>query len=322
MRSRAVNFYSEGEKLAGFLRLPDGQASGPLPAIVHGPGWLGLASAQNYEPWHRAFTAAGYAVLAFDYRGFGSSGGQRGWIRPDWQVEDIVNAVTYLTTCEDIDHERIGIYGMGGTGGANAIIAAAGDLRIKCVAAQSVVADGADWLHRMRREYEWVDYLRRLDRDSQAWVTNGSGESVHPRTDLMVETPERRQAGLKKDVDSQMPEKFYLQSARFIMRCNALDYVSRISPRALLLTCVEDDVVTPEDHAMALFRRAGEPKRLIRQSHTTHYGSYRQNYERLCGEIVRWFRRYLRFAPVTTQEEAGMVSGPTPDQAADGGLSA
>lgn len=308
MRSEQIVFYSEGAQLTGFLRLPDEETAEPRPAIVHGPGWLGLASARNYETWHRAFTAAGYAVLIFDYRGFGASEGERGWIRPDWQVEDILNGVTYLTARPDIDADRIGIYGMGGTGGANAIVAAALDERLKCVAAQSVIADGADWLHRMRREYEWIEYLRRLEADSQKWVTEGSGELVHPRRELMVETPERRRTDLKKDVDALMPDQFYLRSAAFLMRCRPIDYVSRISPRALLLTSVIDDVVTPADHAARLFCRAGEPKRLIRQDHTTHYEAYRTNYERLSCEVVSWFKRYLTFDEITVREESGVLA--------------
>lgn len=307
MRSEPIFFYSEGERLTGFLRMPDEDTVEARPAIVHGPGWLGLASARNYESWHRAFTGAGYAVLTFDYRGFGTSGGQRGWIRPDWQVEDILNGVTYLATRPDIDADRIGIYGMGGTGGANAIVAAALDERLKCVAAQSVIADGADWLHRMRREYEWIEYLRRLEGDSQKWATEGTGELVHPRRELMVETPERRRTDLKKDVDALMPDQFYLRSAIFLMRCRPIDYVSSISPRALLLTSVTDDVVTPEDHATRLFCRAGEPKRLIRQDHTTHYDSYRTNYERLSCEVVSWFDRYLTFDPITVREEGSAI---------------
>src|ERR1035441_4345554 len=65
LRQEAVNFFSEGSKLCGLLRLPD-QGSGPFPGIVQGPGWLGLHDAKLYERYHHAFTAAGYAVLVFD----------------------------------------------------------------------------------------------------------------------------------------------------------------------------------------------------------------------------------------------------------------
>jgi uncharacterized protein len=302
MRTERVDFFSEGLRLRGLLRLPDGPASERLPAIVHGPGFLGLADAQLHVPWHEGLTAAGYAVLTFDYRGFGESEGEPGWIRPDWQVEDLLNAVTYLETRSELEPRRIGAFGMGGTGAGNALIAAALDPRIRCVTVQSVVADGTDWLRRMRREYEWVETLRRVEADRRRWVLEGSGEQVSPREELMVETPERREVGAKRDVDERISPRFYLRSAEYLMRFRPIDVVDRIAPRALLLASVEDDVVTPEDHAVALYERAGPPKKLIRQSGTTHYRAYRDNYAPLMAQIVDWFDRHLGYAPIQTRE--------------------
>ena len=299
MREERVEFYSDSAgasvRLRGFLRTPDDRSAAPYPAVVQGPGWLGLAGAQTYAPWHEGLTAAGYAVLAFDYRGFGDSDGERGWIRPDWQLQDILNAITYLSLRSDIDARRLGTFGIGGTGGGNAIMAAAADERIRAVVAQSVVAEGRDWLHRMRREYEWVAYLRRVEEDSRRWIVEGTGEKVNPREDLMVETPERRDIGPKKDVDARMPTEFYLRSADYLLRYRPIDVVDKLSPRAaLLMTSVVDDVVTPADHAQALYDRAGAPKKLVYQTDTTHYRSYTQNYAVLMQIIVDWYDRYLK----------------------------
>src|SRR5919204_3726405 len=225
MRTEPVEFHSDKFCLRGLLRLPDVPSEERLPAIVHGPGWLGLAEAKTYEPWHRGLTDAGYAVLAFNYRGFGDSDGERGWVKPDWQLADILSAITYLEMRPEVDARRLGTYGIGGTGGGNAIVAAAVDERIRCVAAQSVVADGRDWLHRMRREYEWIEYLRRVEEDRRRWVLEGTGEKVNPREDLMVETPERREIGPKKDVDARMPTEFYLRSADYLLRYRPIDVV-------------------------------------------------------------------------------------------------
>src|SRR5919199_5991225 len=234
MREEKIEFFSESVKLRGLLRLPD-DLQPPVPGIVHGPGWLGLAGAKTYEPWHQGLTAAGYAVLAFDYRGFGDSDGERGWVKPDWQLADILAALTYLETRPEVDARRLGTYGIGGTGGGNAIVAAAVDERVRCVAAQSVVADGRDWLHRMRREYEWVDYLRRGEGGPPPRGVRGAGGEGGPRQDLMLETPERRDIGPKKDVDAKMPTEFYLRSADDIMRYRPIDHVAKLAPRAALL---------------------------------------------------------------------------------------
>jgi hypothetical protein len=171
------------------------------------------------------------------------------------------------------------------------------------VAAQSVVADGRDWLHRMRREYEWVDYLRRVEADRRRWVLEGTGEKVDPRQDLMLETPERREIAPKRDVDARMPTEFYLRSADDIMRYRPIDFVSRLAPRAaLLMTSVVDDVVTPADHAFALYEKAGPPKKLVHQTDTSHYRSYTQNYPALMPLIVDWYTRYLKAAPLEARQ--------------------
>ncbi|MBI2756056.1 MAG: alpha/beta fold hydrolase [Chloroflexi bacterium] len=303
MREERVDFLSDGNRLRGILRLPDEAPTEPLPVLIQGPGWLGLADAKTYVPWHEGFTRNGYAVLAFDYRGFGNSEGERGWVRPEWQLADILNAITYAETREELDRRRIGTYGIGGTGGGNAIMAAAVDSRVRCVAAQSVVADGEDWLHRMRREYEWVAYKQRIDADRRRWVTEGTGEKVNPREDLMVETPERREIGPKGDVDARMDKEFFLRSAEYIMRYRPIDVVHKLAPRGLLMTSVIDDVVTPSDHAEALYERAGAPKKLIFQTATTHYRSYVENYAVLLPEILAWYDRYLKATgPLETRE--------------------
>lgn len=302
MQTENVEFFSEGVRLRGLLRLPDRLPAEPMAAVVQGPGWLGLADAQTYVPWHEGLTAAGYAVLAFDYRGFGRSEGERGWVRPEWQLQDILNAVTYLETRPEVHPRRIGSLGIGGSGGGNAILAAGVDERIRCVVAQTVVADGRDWLHRMRREYEWVEYLRRIEADRRRWVLEGDGEKVDPRQELMIETPERREVGAKRDVDAKIEPEFYFRSADYIMRYRPIDVVHRVAPRALLITAVEDDVVTPEDHAVALYERAGAPKKLILQRDTSHYRSYTTNYAALMPQFLDWYDRYLKYGSIETRE--------------------
>ena len=292
MREERVEFFSAGTRVAGILRLPD-KADGPLPAVVQGPGWLGLAEAKAYVPWHTALVDAGYGVLVFDYRGHGASDGERGWILPERMVEDVINAVTYLETRPEIANDRIGAFGIGATGAGNAIVAAAADPRIRCVAVQSVIADGALWLHRMRSEPEWIEYQRRVSDDARTWVRTGVSELVDPRAEIMVAAPERAKYTGKKDVDAKVESRFHLQSAAAIMRYRPIDVVDRIAPRALLLVSVADDAVTPDDHATALFERAGSPKRLVRQHGTTHYESYTQNYAVLARELVGWYDRHL-----------------------------
>ena len=302
MKETRVEFFSEGVQIAGILRSPDSVA-GWAPAIVQGPGWLGLKDAKLYLPYHEALTAAGYHVLIFDYRGFGDSDGDRGILLPSHQLEDLINAVTYLTTRDDVDPNNIGVFGSGGTGGGNAVLLAANDPRIKVAVSQVPVADGEDWLHRMRREYEWEAFLDRLAADRATRVLTGSGEMVHPREEIMIPTPERKATNVKGDVDHKIPSSVPLRCAEAIMHYRPIDVVDLVSPAALMIIAVENDAVTPTDHALALYEKAQAPKKLIMQRHTTHYAAYKQYGDQVIPQIVDWYQTHFNGGSVDVRSE-------------------
>ncbi|MCE2526124.1 MAG: alpha/beta fold hydrolase [Actinomycetia bacterium] len=301
MREQHVAFYSGGERVVGTLYLPDPSRNETGPAIVQGPGWMGLRTARLYGPYHEAFVAAGMAVLIIDYRGFGDSGGDPLAFSPTRQLEDLINAVTYLTTRPEVNADRIGVFGSGGTGGGNAVSLAAADPRVKCVVSQVPVADGRDWLRRMRRVHEWYEFLARLEADRAKRVATGQGELVRPQ-EIMIPTPERRTTSIKRDVDSRVPTRLPLAAAEGIMAYQPIEVVDRITPRPMLIVAVENDPVTPTEHAEALYERAGPPKRLIIQRQTTHYAAYRQYGKTIIPQMVDWFRRGLTAAPIRAVE--------------------
>jgi uncharacterized protein len=302
MALEEVRFYSHGSAVAGTLMTPEGGHES-FPAIVQGPGWLGLRGAKLYTPYHDALLAAGFAVLVFDYRGFGDSEGDASYLDPMDQVADYRAAVTYLETRQDIDAGRIGVFGSGGTGGGNAVYAGALDARVKAVVSQVPIADGRDWLHRMRSEFEWLDFLERIRQERLRAAASGEVVMVPPREGIMVPTPERRATTVKSDVDDRIPKSVQLASAEAIFAYQPIDVVDRIAPRALMLIAVERDATTPEDHARALYERAGAPKRLIVQTGTTHYAAYAQYRDVVNPLIVEWFQRYLVSGEVLVHEQ-------------------
>ncbi len=290
MRTEPVYFQSEGARLRGFLHRPDAGAD-RLPSIVQGPGWLGLADAKLYIPYHQAFTDAGFAVLIFDYRGFGESEGDRGTISPAWQLEDWRNAIAYMRGREDMDPARAAIFGSGGTGGGNAILVAAAEPAIRATISQVPVADGRDWLHRMRPEHEWIAFLAAVETDRRERAAGRAGVLVPPREGIMIDTPERRASSVKSDVDARIPSAVPLASAHGILEYRPIDAASRV--RGLMVIGVEDDAVTPTDHARRLYAAAGGPKKLVLQSGTTHYAAYRQYASVVIPMMVDWLRRLV-----------------------------
>jgi dipeptidyl aminopeptidase/acylaminoacyl peptidase len=293
LRTETATFYSRGARLAGLWRCPEPDTIDErLPAVVQGPGWLGLKESKLYVRYHQALVEAGIAVLVFDYRGCGESEGDRSLLSPASQLEDLVAAVSYASGREDVDPDRIGVFGTGGTGGGNAVLLARRDSRVRAAVSQVPVADGEDWLHRMRSEEEWLRFLRGLEEDRRLRATTGRGRLVDPRQEIMVATAERGASGAKADVDSRAPDRVSLEGADEILNYRPID-AARGLPTPLLVIGVEDDAVTPTDHALRLYEAAAGPRRLILQRKTTHYAAYDRYWSAVTPEIVGWFQRHL-----------------------------
>lgn len=91
-----------------------------------------------------ALVKNGFAVLIFDYRGFGGSSGEpRQHIDPWRQIEDYRNTLSYLETREDVDSERLAVWGISYSGG-HALILGALDSRVRAVCSIVPVIDGWD----------------------------------------------------------------------------------------------------------------------------------------------------------------------------------
>jgi dienelactone hydrolase len=304
MRKEKVSFFSEGNKLNSDIYLPDDDKGKPWPGIVQGPGFLGLRDAKHYALMFEKLCAAGYACLCFDYRGWGDSEGKdRQWVMPMWQVEDIRNAISYMQTRADVDPNRIATYGSGGTGGGNAVYVAAIDERVKCAVCYLGISNGRDWLHCMRREYEWVDYLKRIDEDRKKRALTGAGEIVSAREEIMVATPERKTTTIKKEVADKIPDQMPLQCAEAIIEYSPEDVVHKIAPRGVLFVAVENDAVTPEAQSVTLYEKAGEPKKLVIFRQTTHYGIYNDYFNEVAANVVDWYNRHLKYDKIAITEK-------------------
>lgn len=299
MKQVDVSWFCDGARISGLWRTPD--PGGPYRTIVQGPGWMGLKDAKLYVRYHEALTDAGFAVLVFDYRGFGDSEGDGTLLSPRRQLEDLVSAVTYVQSREDVVRDAIGVFGSGGTGGGNAVMLAAADPRIQAAVSQLPVADGGDWLHRMRSEYQWIDFLAAVDADARERVASGGpGRLVNPREEIMVPTAERRASTVKADVDGRVPTKVRLAAAREIIAYRPVDAAAALET-PLMVIAVENDATTPTDHAEQVYAAARGPKELIVQRHTSHYAAYDKYWTVVTPRIVAWFDRYLGSADVVVR---------------------
>lgn len=139
LSARDVTFKtSDGLTLHGWLFMPAGWRAGdaPVPAVLHAHGNAGNVGLHfPYTSW---LAKQGFAVLLFDYRGYGRSEEPRGRRSRDEFLIDTRAALDFLVSCEGIDASRIAVMGQS-LGGAFAL-GVASDPRVRAVVTVSAFA--------------------------------------------------------------------------------------------------------------------------------------------------------------------------------------
>ena len=135
-----VSFKVNEASLSAWLYLPE-KMSAPAPCIIMGNGFGGTRD-MFLESYAIRYQEAGFAVLIFDYRHFGESGGEpRQLIWIPYQLEDWSAAIAYARELQEVDPAKIALWGTSLSGG-HVIVTAAKDHQIACVVAQCPGLDG------------------------------------------------------------------------------------------------------------------------------------------------------------------------------------
>jgi dienelactone hydrolase len=136
-----VCFRSGGVSCAAWLYRPAISSEHQLPCVVMAQGFGGTREMRLWAYAER-FVAAGYAVLAFDYRHFGGSEGMpRQLLHVRRQLTDWTAAIAFARSLAGIDPSRIVLWGSSLSGG-HVIELASRDARIAAVVAQAPHTSG------------------------------------------------------------------------------------------------------------------------------------------------------------------------------------
>src|SRR5690606_7112165 len=115
--------------------------SGPHPTVVMAHGFAGVKAA-GLDAYASRFAAAGFAVVAFDYRSFGDSEGRpRQIIDIGRQLEDWEAVIEWARTHPEVDPARLALWGTSFSGG-HVLVLAARHPEIAATIAQVPFVDG------------------------------------------------------------------------------------------------------------------------------------------------------------------------------------
>jgi uncharacterized protein len=292
----AVGFDVGGVRVNGRLYLPPaGPARSPCIVMAHG---LGGTVALGLDGYARAFRDAGFAVLAFDYRFVGASEGeprQLVWIPR--QLEDHAAALALVRGRPEIDPDRVGLWGSSLSGG-HALVTAAQDPGVACVAAQCPLLDGDAGGMELLRELGFGYALGMLRHAQRDLVRSLLGLTPHR---IPLVGPAGAVAAMGDDeawefFQAVAPPGFVNEvCARILIRMDKYHPIRRlgsINVPVLLQTC-DGDPSCPAKTVDDAAARLGERGRVIRHP-IGHFDIYRgEHRERALREQIEFFEQHL-----------------------------
>ncbi len=263
-----VYFQSGGLRCAADLYLPEDLKAGERrAALVIGHGFSLVKSMLADQA--ACFQAAGFIVLAIDYRSFGNSEGEiRGELFPLNQAEDFRNGISYLQSREDVDPDRIGLWGAS-FAGAGVTYTASIDRRAKATVAVVPVTDGFEWMKLLRSALKFEELLDAVEADRVQRDKTGKSKRIPvvaapgelcgmPLGQDIIEF-----FAAAKEFHPTWADTITLESVERILEYSPLSFVHRISPRPyMIISTAGYDVVHPAWTIAELFERAREPKRV------------------------------------------------------------
>jgi dipeptidyl aminopeptidase/acylaminoacyl peptidase len=232
MLKKNISLNIEDFAINGRLFLPGDEAPYPMVCVCHGIPGGGPPDPNDggYPLLAERICGHGFAVLIFNFRGTGISGGNidlSGWTR------DLTAVIDHMSTLPEVDKSHIALLGFSG-GAAVSVCVAAQDSRVSCVAACACPADFFLLIESNKPE-SYIDHYRKM--------------------------------GAIRDDDFPQSAEAWIDGFRQV---SPINYVAEIAPRPLLLIHSDDDETVAISHAHRLYEKAGEPKQLVELNGAGH----------------------------------------------------
>lgn len=294
MIGKNITFYSEGKKLQGTLYYPDDYEPGKsYPALIPCSGYNGF---NVFYPklFAEYFTKYGFICLGFDYRGFADSEGEKGRVILDEQVEDIRNALSFLSAQEGVDASRIAILGWG-MGASNVIRVAAKDKRVKAVAGLNGFYNGERWLSTIHDYVKWNQILDMIAEDRIRRATTGKSLEISTFEHYPLDPLTNHHVNVELSGIHGFGAPTNVQFTESIVELDADAVIGSISPRPVFIAHGKRNLLHPIKESLSVYAAAKEPKQFYEIDGAHNDFMYRNHpvFEALIEELVAFFRKYL-----------------------------
>jgi uncharacterized protein len=271
-----VTFTSGGD-LIGAWWFPGGIGRRACVVMAHGAGGT---KRSGLQPYAQRFADAGFHVLVIDYRHFGDSGGQpRQLLDPRRQVDDILAAVSYARSRDDVDPGRIALWGTS-YGGGNVVVAAVRDGRVAAVVSQCPAMDGVTGTWRALTQpggtaRTLLDVMRAVTADLVAATLNRPPVYVAlvgpPGSGAVMSAPDS-EPGYRRIAGPDWVNEVCARLAVTGLNHRPIRVADRL-PCPWLIQICDRDTVAPTTSAVNAARRAGS-RAVTRHYNLGHFDIY------------------------------------------------
>ena len=291
-----VSFKVNETSLSAWLYLPE-NLSAPIACIIMGHGFGGTKD-MGLESYAVRYQNAGFAVLVFDYRHFGESGGEpRQLIWIPYQLEDWSAAIKYARGLKEIDPARIALWGTSMSGG-HVIVTAAKDSQIACVVAQCPGLDGHASAEMFLKRVGIGYILHMIMHGQRDYFRSWFGLSPHkipivgkPGSIACLTSPDAYDAFRK-----QVPDTFINEvCARILLRGDKyrpVKHAQNVRCPVLLQICEHDSII-PKSAAEETEKELGKYVEAIYYP-IGHFDIYiGANFEKSVSAQIEFFKKHL-----------------------------
>ena len=289
-----VRFDSGGTQCAAWFY------PGTTGACVVMAAGMGVTKEPGTDPFARHFQELGVAVLAFDYRGFGESGGKpRQVARVREQLADWDAALAFAASLPGVDGSRLAAWGFSSSGGHIFRVAAAHP-ELAAAIAQTPNADGRAAARNAMRYQTRSALLRLMARAVVDAVRGLLGRppmlvplAGDPGTVALLTTPDSR-----KGADALNPHDRYPTWQQAVAARSALELslyrpgrsASAIRCPLLVIACDQDESALAEPAVRAAQRA---PRGEVLRLSGGHYAPFQERHEETVQAELAFLRRHL-----------------------------
>jgi uncharacterized protein len=298
---RDVSFNVEGSKISAWLYLPENTSS-PVPCVVINNGFGGIKD-RVLESYALRFQEAGIAALVYDYRYFGESEGEpRQLFSVPAQLKDSATAIDYARSLEEIDPDKIAIWGTS-AGGGYGLVLAANDKKIVCAIAQCPALDREEDGKAFIKRIGIRSFLRIFMHAQRDKSRSRFGLSPHkipivgkPGTLAFLEAPGAFDGYAKLILFHGTGNFINEVCARALLMtggANPIDYAKDVRCPVLIQICEKDNLVSM-DSALNTAKILGEYAE-VKQYPIEHFDIYLgEHFEKSVGDQIIFLKKHLK----------------------------